>query len=104
VGVKSISRVLRFAAPVALAAGLVFSGGAPAWAAGTYTLAATISPPSGTNVFYSAVDAATQTVYVADSGNELLVISESTNTVTGTIPVEGARMRSPSTRPPTRST
>jgi len=92
VAFKSISRVLRFAAPVALAAGLVLSAGAPAWAAGngyTYTLAATISPPGNTNVFYSAVDPATQTVYVADS-NQLLVISEPADTVTGTIPLSGA--------------
>jgi YVTN family beta-propeller protein len=90
--VKSISRVLRFAAPVALAAGLVLSVGAPAWAAGsgyTYTLAATISPPSNTSAFYAAVDPVTQTAYVADGDNELLVISESTDTVTGTIAVNG---------------
>jgi YVTN family beta-propeller protein len=92
VRVKSISGALRFAAPVALAAGLVCSVGAPAWAAGSgysYSLAATISPPSDTNVFYAADDPATQTVYVADGDNEVLVISESTDTVTGTIPVNG---------------
>jgi len=92
VGVKSISRILRFAAPVALAAGVVLSAGVPAWAAGngyTYTLAATISPPSGSSAFYAAVDPDTQTVYVADGSNEVLVISESTDTVTATIPVDG---------------
>jgi YVTN family beta-propeller protein len=83
---------MRFSAPIALAAGLVLSAAAPAWAAGsgyTYTLAATISPPSGTSVFYAAVDPVTQTVYVADEDDEVLVISESTDTITATIPVNG---------------
>ena len=93
-GVKSKSRVLRVAAPVAVAAGLVLAIVAPAQAAGgasgfTYTLTATITPPSGSSVFYAAVDPVTQTVYVADSDNQVLVISESTDTVTGTIPVDG---------------
>ena len=65
---------------------------APAWATGsgyTYTLAATITPPPNTDVFYAAVDPVTQTVYAADADNDLPVISESTNTVTSTIPVSG---------------
>ena len=58
----------------------------PAWAAGGYTVTATISvgsEPGGV-----AVDPTTGTAYVANFGNNnVSVISEATNTVTATVPV-----------------